>query len=882
MKRTILNNTFFVYSISFLILLPAVFFPFLAEGKSFVWGVDGINQHLPILLYYGRILRGLLTGAGFAMVDFTVGMGYDTITTLHYYVLGDPLAILSIFMNQGNGAAIYNGLILLRLYLIGISFLLFCRYWRLTGRGRIPGALIYTFCGYTFYSGVRHPYFLNPMIYLPLLLIGLEEVLRRKKPYLLIGMVFLCAISNFYFFFILTVISLVYVTVRYLVTFSKQDKHKLLGMVILGLRVGSNYLLGMLMASIIFLPVVYAFLQNGRMDSKAESLVSFLHYNLRFYISVLQGVFASGVDPGYWMDLAFPTLTAVSFVILLCNKRYAKLKYIFLLIVLGCSVPAFGYFMNGFAYITNRWSFLLSFAVALVVTVTYEEIFHLGPWEKVLLLLGVAGYGVLSFAFASKKIVKLTFCFLLITVLLLLLLQQRRQKSMNAIQQVILSLLLFVSIGFNGYAFYSAEFGGYVEEFITKKQIEELLSGGEAAAIASIQDEGLFRIETFGDNIRNEALPMRYNDVSAYFSLMDGGITNFYKQLELLNQRAAYRIDNQDSRTILDAIAGVKYFVTTVKRAVPYGYNLMKQIQIGSKNYYLYQNKYALPIGYVYHDYLPEEEYERLNALEKQNALLYAVVLGEGSKYAKVSNRDMSAGIHQLDYQVSTDGLVLGKEQIKVKRPEAELLLTFESKDKAETYLRFTGLSIDENELDMQTIHVWGENEKHKNINVRSKYMSSYFGKVNYLANTGYSRTKKSWIRLIFPEATNFSYEGIDIYNVDMLQYKSRIQELRKESLTNIRTGNNSLQGEIILSRKGILLLSIPYSRGWKAYVDGREKKLGRGNIMYMSLPLSKGKHQIQLRYRTPFLKEGALISLLSFLYLIGMLLFGRKGDAHG
>ncbi len=882
MKKAILKNIYFIYSVSFLLLLPVVFYPFLAEGKSFVWNVDGINQHLPILLYYGRILRGIFTGNGFAMVDFRIGMGYDTITTLHYYVLGDPLALLSVFMNVKNGVAIYNELILLRLYLMGISYLLFCKYWRLAGRGRVPGALVFVFCGYTFYSGVRHPYFLNPMIYLPLLLIGLEEVLRRKKPYLLIGMVFLSAVSNFYFFFILSVISVLYVIVRYTVTFSKQDKHKLLGFVIVGLRTGGSYLLGMLMASFLFLPVIYAFLQNGRMSSKPVLLVDTLHYSLNYYKSILQGVFASGVDTGYWVDLSFPTVAAVGFAILFCNQIFKKLRYYFLLIMLALAVPAFGYFMNGFAYVTNRWDFLVPFAVALIVTATYEEVFRLTPWEKVDLLLGVVGYGVLAFAFTSLRIVKLTFCLLAVTVAIILLLQNRQQKNIGLLQQGVLYLLLFLSIGLNGYAFYSAHFNRYIMEFMTKKQVEKVLDGGEAAMAAAIQDKGLYRVETFGDNFRNEAMVMNFNDVSAYFSLMDGGISAFYKQLELLNQRTAYRIDNQDNRTILDTLAGVKYFITSVKRAVPFGYDLIDQRKVDGALYYLYKNKYALPFGYIYHDYLPESEYERLQALEKQNALLYAIILKEDTAYANLCSRDMNIGIEQLDYQVSADGMVLEQDKIHVRRPEAKLLLSFQSKGKSETYLRISGLEINKDALIMQTIHVKGENEKHKNLNIRNKYYNSYFGKMNFLANTGYSKSDKTWIKLTFPATMTYSYDAIKVYNVDMLQYKSRIQELRGETLTNIKKSNNGLQGDAVLNRKGIMLLSIPYSKGWKAYVDGKETELVRGDIMYMALPLDEGKHHILLRYRTPYLLEGVLISALAVLFLIGKLLYERKGGSHG
>lgn len=882
MKRNIMKNIYTYYTISFLLLLPLIFLPFLSERKSFVWNVDGINQHLPILLYYGKLLRGILTGNGFAMVDFHIGMGYDTISTLHYYVIGDPFALLSVFMNMENGVVIYNLLILFRLYLIGISFLLFCRYWRLADRGRVPGALIYVFCGYTFFSGVRHPYFLNPMIYLPLLLIGLEDGLRRKKPYLLIGMVFLSAVSNFYFFFVLTVISVIYVIVRYIVTFSRQESNKLLGFVMMGLRIGGNYLLGILLAAFIFLPVIYAFLQNGRMEHKPELLINYFNYNKDYYKAVLQGVFAPGVDPGYWVALCFPTLTAISFVILCCHRRYAKLRYNVILIILGLMVPVFGYFMNGFSYVANRWDFLLSFAVALIVTVTYEELFKLNQWEKVLLILGVTGYGVLTFSFPSEKTVKLTFLLLLATVLIVLLLQNRQQKNKKMLQQAFLTLLLFVSIGFNGYAFYSSEFNAYIKEFMGVKQIKQVLDGGQAALLKELRDDDIYRIETYGDKVRNEALVMDYHDVSAYYSLMDGGITSFYKQLELLNQRSAYRFDNQDNRTILDALACVKYFVTTEERAVPYGYRLINHKERKGKTYYLYENNYFLPIGYVYHEYLLEEQYGKLDSLEKQNALLAAVVLKNNSDYARVSEQNMSIGIEPLDYQLTAEGVILQGDKLKVSRDGAQLHFTFRSKNKSETYLQITDLDIDEKAIAMQTVKAQSEYEKYKKINVRSKYYNSYFGKKNYLVNLGYSEEEKTWITLTFPMREKFTYSNIMLYNVDMLQYEKRIEKLKQETLSNIKQSNNRIEGDTELNSNGIMLLSIPYSRGWKAYVDGQETELNRGNIMYMALPLSKGQHHILLRYRTPFLVEGSLLTALALMFLIIKLLYERKGGFHG
>ena len=241
MKKSLIKSTYLIYTLSFFLLLPIAFLPFILEGKSFIWHIDGLYQHYPLLQYHGKLLRGVLAGQGFPMIDYKLGLGFDTITTIHYYVLGDPIALLSVFMTPENGAALYNILILLRFYLVGISFILFCNYWGKKGLGVSLGALLYTFCGYAYFAGPRHPYFLNPLIYLPLIVLGLEKILRKQKPYLLTIMVFISTISNFYFFYMLSIIAVIYVIFRYFYVYYKSEKHIFTGFLITGLRTGGYY-----------------------------------------------------------------------------------------------------------------------------------------------------------------------------------------------------------------------------------------------------------------------------------------------------------------------------------------------------------------------------------------------------------------------------------------------------------------------------------------------------------------------------------------------------------------------------------------------------------------------------------------------------------------
>ena len=102
-------------------------------------------------------------------------------------------------------------------------------------------------------------------------------------------------------------------------------------------------------------------------------------------------------------------------------------------------------------------------------------------------------------------------------------------------------------------------------------------------------------------------------------------------------------------------------------------------------------------------------------------------------------------------------------------------------------------------------------------------------------------------------------------------------EKLKKESLQNVELGVNEILGDITVSKDKILVLSIPYNSGFKAYVDGEEASLVKANGMYMAVELSKGSHHIQLTYRTPYLLTGAVLSVLGLLAFAGIFIWNTK-----
>ena len=180
-----------VYTLMFLLMCIVAFLPFFTEGKSFVWGAgveDGLSQHFSALAYYGEALReffrNLLAGhPKLVMWDMSLGYGADILSTLNYYAIGDPLNLLYGFVSPKSTETMYDFMILLRMYLAGITFIMYARKMKKRSYGTVIGALVYVFSGFCFRLGLRHPFFINPMIYFPLLCLGIEKIYQRERPY---------------------------------------------------------------------------------------------------------------------------------------------------------------------------------------------------------------------------------------------------------------------------------------------------------------------------------------------------------------------------------------------------------------------------------------------------------------------------------------------------------------------------------------------------------------------------------------------------------------------------------------------------------------------------------------------------------------------------
>jgi len=991
--KTILDDNrnrkkyYLFYSFVFLLTSCVVLCWYLFTGKTLIWSLDGWNQHYKALIYYSRYLRQIIRTLFrqhrlvIPAWDPYIGEGSDVLSTLHYYVIGDPLNILSVFAKTGNMYLLYSFLIVLRLYLAGFSFSFMC--FSLGQKNRwaiLAGSISYSFCYWAVLNAARHPYFLNPMIYFPLIITGVEKIMHHKRPYLLTAAVFLSAISNFYFFYIITILTVIYVAVRLIMEYGKKWKDYIRPL----LRIALASCIGTMMAGLIFLPVIHTFLTDSRMDISRPWHLFYPWYYYSLLPSLL--TYTDGED-FYWSCLchAVPVILAAGLLLVRrTKKKEERLFKIFLAIsALILLIPALGQFINGMSYMSNRWCWGLSLLGSFLLTYLWDDLIMLDRKDAVKLFLLICIYtGICVFLDKSRHIESFyNICLVLILLFLLVYICRKKEH-----RQYILTGMVLVSVISNSFwkNADSDRTNHYAAEAMDVKSVIESSQINETEAIKKAADKEYQR----GDYIRYSGRDLTYNaniwknlSSSNYFwSISNPYVNSFRKNLNT-TEAIPQKYSDYDDRADLLALSSTKYF--TVKDSdslpVPYGFTFLgevnvqenrskellkqlsaitdeeptdRQIKMVTQNsdeiYRIYKNDNALPIGYTYDKYIPSTVWNKLSALEKQEAMLSAVCLEETPIFCKKTTMNPPKSSVSATYKKGKNRkyVFMDKNTITTTAENQKITLSFKGLSNAETYIALRGLTYtptskfdlyfgDETEdpygmynsvtwdqlstteksrifrrrlfwispqivditissKDLQNKEIGSslndssndttpsgsgsinhseENDSEEKWSKTIKYNTPdynfYGGRDSFMVNMGYSQEPVNSVTLTFSDMGIYHFDSIEILCRPMEDFEEKINKLKAHSLKNAAFGTDSLQGDLHLDEPGILCITIPYSEGWQAFVDGKRQKVMLANGHYLGLDLDQGRHHITLRYRRPLQKEGIYLSLAGLVLLI-------------
>ena len=938
------------YTILYLILAGLLVVFFKLQNRSLVYHADAWRQHLRALAYYGKWLRGnlwhLFHDHSLTTQAWSFGLGYgsDVLTTLHYYCIGEPLTALSVFVPERFTKYYFEFLILLRPYLAGLSFSVYAEYMigrkqlhgtgscMTTGSGSFPilcGALCYVFSGTVLYLGMLHPFFVTPMIYLPLLFLGVEKVLRERRPRILLVTVWLAALSNFYFFYMLAWMTAVYALVRVIARTRGEQAIRNAGAGTAGagqthrrncaswIPKALRRLLGLLgyaaagtmAAGAVLIPILVQF-QNDPRNATSYGLPLF--YEKEYYSELLKNAVTFLNHPLYDTELCLSVVCIAAVITLFFLRGHGQLK----LAVIGAAVmlclPVAGYVMNGGSYVINRWTFAVEFLFAFVLTVVWSD-------EQV--------------RFRGKNIGRgLAFLLVLVTIALNIVIGYVR-----------------IPAGENG----GSGQNGFPSEFADEQTAEEYMtaaSRNESSAVtqyAATAENPVFYRYTGRDLTYNAGTQTQTSSTQFCWSLANGSVADFFRALGV-NEEQNFSYTGLDDRTALEALAGVKYYTIAYdndyeKQFVPYGFadcgtveawNSAESLQEKSgavygddswepvvPTYHIYQNTFALPIGYTYTGFVSRSAFDAMDLTERQEALLQGVVLedeesvkasglaqvqpefseekraytveiGDGVSYVAEADDGVSNALEGPAAPAADNGKETPASCFRVTKAGAKVTLRFEATEEAETYLVLRDLDAgpldgEDGESDTQTemqeiypIQVTalrdGAALTDKTLNYKTEINQYYSGWKDFAINMGYRSHGADTLEITFRSEGIYSMSELAVvvqpteemmrHAVDRLVCTMTDVDLHRNPVS---FASSEITGTVNAEQDRYLVFSIPYSKGWTVYDNDKKAKLQKANLMYLGMPIEAGSHEIRLVYRTPGGTAGILASLAGVILMI-------------
>lgn len=911
-----------LYTAGFFALALCIFLPLIKSHTSLVCNIDGLPQHYFSSIYYTQYLKDFLTGGGLKLFDTTIGLGQDVLTSLHYYVLGDPLALLYLFAPTKAPWLMYGFVTLLRLFLAGGAFLLFSRKMGLGKTGRVVGGLVYAFCAFALTYGVRHPFFINAMIYLPLMLLGIEKILRGEKKTLFTVMVFLGAISNFYFLFSNSLVTLAYATARvYYRRTSLQDFWKTLGRRFLECL--GCYLLGIALSAFILVPVLTGFFNASR-EAFSRS-INLWWYESSYYFRLL----ATSMSDKMSNHAATTGLTSVGLmaIVLLFTQRGKKETYlkstigVFFVMFL---VPLSSYVFNGTAHTKNRWSFMAALVVAFVIGYELDRFAQATRRQKITITIASIVYGAaLAFfysviaghsSFGKTYTITTALIFLVLGIIALWALKSSHEaRSRTAV--LVLAALCLMQIGIMGYQEFSPRFGNYKKSLIPVKQLKTYERNTPAKTLAKLNPQtDTYRVDALFTYPGNYGLSMGLGGINSFFSLQPHEL--FALSRAIGNAKAPNNsiVLSYDRRLVATALSGTSYYMMSSNnnRIEPSASTPIARV--GRRT--VAHNDLALGMFFTYDK---QTDVERFNAAEQvereqmladgvhltdaHNATVSVLPEDDGAATSRrttlvLSDAQLNSALEQAAKDSS--GVIYKDHKIYAKKKHASLTLTLDVPQGREFTASFSKLAYDTSGGPVKNkgvliapkpkahLQFWikdaGSKEKARknNTTLYSPANDYYVGPRDYVYNLGTTGSNKITLEIELTGKGVYSFDSFVLKAVDLAQTEQALRSHKANLDQPFAIDNNKVTVGVTAQRDSVGVIALPWSRGWQATVNGKTVPVYKANLSYMGVPLSKGTNKIVLTYQTPGLKAGFLITAITTLFLMIVLFMqSRRKRTH-
>lgn len=815
--------------------------------------MDGWHQYFPFLFdFLSRIKQG-----SSLLWSWTNG-GTDYLAQMTYYTTS-PFNLLLLIFPQEFYREITTWLIPLKMGLAGLFMSFSLSKHTNTKRFSLAFfATLYATCGWAvgYYWNII---WIDSFILFPLILMGFQALIRERKWKLYTFSLSLAILANFLIgLYICIFLVLMFALYCFNDKPTKRDFLQNIKDFIL-----YSLLAGALLAAIL-LPT-YVALQATSRGIGNQAPLSFEFYDP---ITDVFGNMLVDTSPTRLTGLAnwySGMVCIILFGLFLFSKAIKwkeKLSYTLLLIflVISTEINYLYYTWNGFnntASLPGRFTFIFTFliiTIAFKIYNSFDVVGKLGTFEIIICLCS----GILMSAFLLQMgyfgsqnniivSIALIFCILYIISFSFLLFSNKGVIK-KIFSVVAMTLIVFEAIlGLNA----GSREGNSTSWFNYPPYKEEV-----ATLLQSREDNrpNFYRTEVDWGNQGRSSL-YQFEGFSLFSSTVDSRLVKFLKSQGWYAMTANNTYSYNKSSPLAELITDIKYKIVFSKESeAEKNWSVIDQ----SENCLLLKNDFYLPLGFItnkdlqYYSTSIEQPFEAQNrfftlatAIDQE---LFSIVEDANVEENGCVTHDISNSV----YHVLLDTYALdGQIEFQFKLPEEG------------DYFFYCGM--------------WNE-ELTKAATVftdESMMYSLCASEKAYITPLG-ACEKSEIIRIRTSIDRSFNSFTVCVAKLNEDVLEAGYLKLANETLDISEFQDTYIKGSIT-TKGGLLYTSIPYTKNWKAYVNGKETDIILVGDCMMSLALDAGTHTIEFRYLNTDFIVGCIISGIAAAILILLILRDRK-----
>ncbi len=797
-------------------------------NRSFL-NIDMYHQYFPFLTdFFHKLKEG-----DSLYYSWNAGIGSNFIALYAYY-LATPINWFCVLVPESYLMEFMSYLVVVKIGLCGLTSAIY-----FSRRFQSKRIVIAFFALFYAMSGYMAAYNWNVMwldciVLAPLILLGLEVLVKEGKYKLYCLSLGLAIMSNYY----ICIMICIYLVLYFLIVLLPLAEKKLAAC----LRFAVFSLLAGGIGALFLIPEILA-LRLSRFTSASfpDTLKSYFSLFDVLARHCMDVAIETGLD--HWPNIYCSVAVILLFPLYLMSKSIAskeKTGKIVLLIIMLLSfsynIPTF--IWHGFNYpdsLPARQSFLY---ILLVLTVCLEAFLHIRSASKQELSISCVT-AVLFVLFVQKLVTDDAFCaetYLLTTIFLvmyavLLHLFHNHEKTPLYLTCLIV-LLVVIEAGSNTLltSLSTVSRPNYLANYETFHDL---------SSEQMLVDEGTFyRYEKTSRVTNNDSMLQDYPSVSMFSSTGNGLVNYFYSRYGMRNSKVYYCADGLTPFT--SALLSCGYlFSKGAELPEDSLYSFVKE----QDNVYLYKNTYALPLGFCISPDATMEEY-------------------------LIDDKDTAFSI--VAENKKDDILPVKRQNMLARRLGAygDIFTEIYSEDHA-------GYSTIEVPYDTH-VYAYCDTTKVPEITayVGDTELKTY-KKLNnkYIMNLGY-HTAGTIITLKSETEKTFY---LTAYGMDEDCLGDLVRRLGSNTMDIEKMDSDTLQGTITADTDGYLVFSIPYDPGFTILVDGVKTEASLFEDMMIAIPLTAGTHSISLEYYPQGMTAGIVTTLFSITIFITICIFEQK-----